>query len=32
VRNEKKFSKNWGTEPSSVTDLTPPGDGEDASF
>ena len=32
VRKEKIFSKNWGTEPSSVTDLTPPGDGEDAKF
>lgn len=32
VRKEKTFSKNWGTEPSSVTDLIPPGDGEDAKF
>jgi hypothetical protein len=32
VRPEKQFSKNWGTEPSAVDDLVPPGDGEDASF
>lgn len=32
VRKEKIFRKNWGTEPSDVQDLEPPGDGEDAKF
>ena len=32
VRKDKSFSKQWGTEPSSVMDLTPPGDGDDAKF
>ena len=33
VRQFKTFSKNWGTEPGSLSDdMTPPGDGEDAKF
>ena len=33
VRKFKTFSKNWGTEPGSLSDdMTPPGDGEDAKF
>jgi PAP_fibrillin len=32
VRKAKKFSRNWGTEPSAINDMVPPGDGEDAQF
>lgn len=32
VRQEKKFQRNWGNEPSDLTDLEPPGDGKDAEF
>jgi PAP_fibrillin len=32
VRKAKKFSRNWGTEPSAINDMGPPGDGEDAQF
>jgi PAP_fibrillin len=32
VRKEKQFQRNWGTEPSAIDDMVPPGDGEDASF
>jgi hypothetical protein len=32
VRQEKRFQRNWGNEPSAVMDMGPPGDGEDAKF
>lgn len=32
VRPDKQFRNNWGNEPSSFVDLTPPGDGDDPEF
>lgn len=32
VRQEKNFQRNWGVEPSALSDMGPPGDGEDAKF
>jgi hypothetical protein len=32
VRQEKRFQRNWGVEPSAKMDMGPPGDGEDAKF
>jgi hypothetical protein len=32
VRQEKRFQRNWGVEPSAKMDMNPPGDGEDAKF
>lgn len=32
LRKEKQFQRNWGTEPSAIDDMVPPGDGEDARF
>lgn len=32
IRKQKQFQRNWGTEPSAIDDMLPPGDGQDAQF